>query len=41
MYWSLKHFELESCWKDGLQYSIILSSVSFQGWYCSNLNNIS
>lgn len=27
MYQSLKHFELESCWEAGLQYSIIVSSV--------------
>lgn len=37
MYQSLEHFELESCWDGGLQYNVILSSVPFQGWYCSNL----
>lgn len=37
MYQSLEHFELESCWEGGLQYSINLSSASFQGRYCFNL----
>jgi len=30
MYQALKHFELESCWEGGLQYSIIHSSVPFK-----------
>lgn len=37
MYQSLEHLELESCWEGGLQYSVILSSVPFQGRCCSNL----